>query len=84
MDEVEHMKGIQKEEKRYRLNKDFEIVCSTEFFEGNKKYSIAVEVVSLPFLCTLEDVRGLTDPNIANDLFKKFKTKYKEGINLWH
>lgn len=78
------MKDVQKEEKRYKLNKDFEIVCTTERFEEYKRYSIAVEVVSLPFLCTLEDVRGLTDPNIANDLFKKFKTKYKEGINLWH
>lgn len=67
--------------KEYKLNKDFTIVCITKVSnKGVKSYSILVEQTSLPFINTLEEHKGMTNPNEANTLFKKIIEKYKEGI----
>lgn len=67
--------------KSYRLNRDFEILCTTDIYEtGRKYYSIEVLLVSVPFWCVIEEYRGLTKANEANSIYKKMKEKYKEDL----
>lgn len=71
---------MEKSRKCYRLNQDFDIICETTVVKGIKRYSIDVEMSSLPFLFTLESYSGLKSPEEANNLFKSLCQKYKEGL----
>lgn len=74
---------MEMEVKRYRLNVDFEIVCVTKYIGDSKLYSISVEMVSLPFMYTVERVDGISKPSKANALFKELCQKYREGVKYY-
>ena len=64
--------------KRYKVNSDWAIDCTTvEFDDGRKVYSVAVIMLGLPFEYQAESRGGFNNPKDANDIFKKYVSKYK-------
>lgn len=74
---------MEREVKRYRLNVDFDIVCVTKYIGDSKLYSISVEMISLPFMYTVERVDDISEPSKANALFKELCQKYREGVKYY-
>lgn len=61
--------------KRYKLNKDFQIVCKT-----GKSMSIYVIMTSVWFEPIIEEYNNISDTGEANRLFKEMTRKYKYGV----
>lgn len=72
---------MQRVSKSYRLNRDFEILCTTDILDDERKYyTVEVLLVSVPFWCAIEEYRGLTEANEANSIYKRMKEKYREDL----
>ena len=72
---------MQRVSKSYRLNRDFEILCTTDILDDERKYyTVEVLLVSVPFWCVIEEYRGLTEAKEANSIYKRMKEKYREDL----
>lgn len=72
---------MQRVSKSYRLNRDFEILCTTDILDDERKYyTVEVLLISVPFWCAIEEYRGLTEAKEANSIYKRMKEKYREDL----
>lgn len=60
-------------EKRYKINKDFGIICET----CNDYYNVKIVQLGLPFDLPLEEYSKIKSSDEANKIFKQLVDKYK-------
>lgn len=61
-------------EKRYKINRDFGIVCETY----SDHYNVKVIQFGLPFELPLEEVEKIRTSDEANKVFRSLLAKYKK------
>ena len=74
------MEMISLAEKVYKLNRDFSIIC-TEMEEGGvKRYHVGVSFQDGMLGSEMLEEVKTTNKNEANSAFKRFRNKYKYGL----
>lgn len=71
-----------RQEKRYKINEDFGLVCVTQGTQSGTKYILRVIVLNLPFEDPLEEIESF-DKDTANKYFKYLIEKYKGKKLFW-